>query len=111
VEARDELSQRGLAAARLADERDHSAGGDRQADVVERRHIAAAPVAEGDPAQLYSLAQRAERDGVRFLRQLVALVHHLPDVARGGERLLHPVVQARELAHRVVAGEEEEEEG
>ena len=31
------------------------------------------------------------------------LVHHLPDVPRGGERLLKTVMKARELSHRVVA--------
>ncbi len=110
VEARDQFRERRLAAARLADERDHAPRGDAHRHVAQ--HAARVRrVAEGDVLEFDGVAQRGEFDGVGLLRRLLVLVHHLPDVAHGGERLLHPVVQARELAHRVVGGEEEEEEG
>ncbi len=38
------------------------------------------------------------------------LVHHFPNVMRSGERLLHAVLESRELAHRVVTAKQKEEE-
>src|SRR5689334_10888192 len=38
------------------------------------------------------------------------LIHHFPDVLRRGERLLHAVLQTRELAHRIVTAKQKEEE-
>ncbi len=56
VEARDEFRERGLAAARLADERDHPPRGDAQGDVAQHAPLLVA-VAEVDALQLDGLAQ------------------------------------------------------
>ena len=109
VKTRQQLRQRRFAAARLADQRHHRPGFDRQVYVAQHRPRFVL-ITERDVAQLDLVFQRRRARGVFLLLDLGVLVHHFPNVMRCGERLLHAVLQSRQLAHRIVTAKQKNEE-
>ena len=113
VEAREQLRDRRLARAGVADERDRRARRNVERDAVE--HLGAfVPVAEAHVLEA-DVARRCcgSSTGARPVEHLRLLVQHLDDLVERGDRREERVVELRELLHRVeevrqVADEREE---
>ena len=99
VEAREQLGDRRLAGARMADERDGRAGRDVEVDPVQ--HLAAGGVAETDAVEPDVAEQPRQLAGVSGVGHLRLLDEHLHDLVEGGDRREEGAVELRELLHRI----------
>src|SRR5512134_3674607 len=105
MKTRKQLGQSRLSAAGFSDQRDHRALGDAETDVAQDRPRIIL-VTEGDAAEFNRPGERLQLNSVALFGNLAVLVHHVPDVTRRRQSLLHAVMQPRKLAHGIVAAEE-----
>ncbi len=109
VEPRQELQERGLAAAVGADDGDGFAGADVQADVAEDGF--SGMVLKADVLEPERSLERRQRDRIRRVDDLRLAVEDFVHAVGGGDRLLDVAEFAGEAAGRVAhAGEHREED-
>ncbi|MDP9416816.1 MAG: hypothetical protein M3P48_03065 [Actinomycetota bacterium] len=100
VEPAEELDQRALAGAVLADERDRRAGGEVQVDVLERR-LRRAGVAEGDALERDASPHALHRDPLVRHRHLLLIrrAAHLEEPAQPRRGLVDDAQQLQDRRH------------
>ena len=109
VEAREQLRDRGLPGARVADERDGGAGGDVEVEVVE--DVGELAVPEADVVEVDVAVDPRELARVGRVDDVGLLVEDGRDPVECGRRREERVVELRELLHRVEEVREVEREG
>ena len=95
VEAGEQLRDRRLAGARVADERDRRAGRDVEVDPVQRPRARA--VAEADVLEAHVAVDRASSRAPGAVDDLGLLVHDVDDLVQRGDGRQERVVELREL--------------
>ena len=109
VEPRQELQERGLAAAVGADDGDRFAGADFEVDAAEDRLFGV--VLKADVFESQRVLERRQRDGIRRIDDRRLAVEDFVHAVGGGDGLLDVAEFAGEAAGRVAhAGEHREED-
>src|SRR5450759_4522749 len=103
VEARDEVGERGLAAAGMADEGERATGRDVEADSLDHRpvHVTEVHVVEGDRADGRPAVRAAQRPRVGPLLHLQRRVEHLVHALTAGDGALREAGEPADHLRRV----------
>ena len=109
VEAGEELRDRRLPGAGVADEGDGRPGGDVEVDPVQ--HLGSRGVAEANALEADVTLDPVELARVRLVADLGLLVHHVHDLVERGHGREERVVELRELLDRVEEVRQVEDEG
>src|SRR5882724_7476223 len=110
MKARQELRERRLSTAGFTNQRYHRTSRNLQTYFAQHRTLFIR-IPKGDVFQLNRAQQRSEFTRVFLFYQLGMLVHYFPNVVRRRQRLLHAVLESRELPHGVVTAKEKKQKG